>query len=185
VHLGILENDHVVYVDKLASSRSVQLVSRLGASIPVTTTALGKAICSALPTEKRERLLEGLTFPSRTLRSIQSLSKFKDDLASTHARGYAIDDSENEDGVICVGAAIPDPLAIGKVRMAISVSGPDFRMRPHIATFGRLCGETATEIGRAIGLLLDSEREPSPATQRETSIHMGTELTVRSKERTI
>src|SRR6266702_4592532 len=51
-HLCILEQARVIYLDKLEPARSVRMFSRVGASIPVHCTAVGKAILSYYPTDK-------------------------------------------------------------------------------------------------------------------------------------
>ena len=61
----------------------------------------------------------------RTARTIRSLSEFRDEIARTLVRGYAIDDRENEDFGACVAAAILG--ADGRPVGAISIAGPDIQ----------------------------------------------------------
>jgi IclR family acetate operon transcriptional repressor len=152
VHLAVLERDHVVYIDKLASSQPIQLVSRLGASSPITTTALGKAICATLPHDELEELLDHASFETLTPRSLTTKGDLLDEIAATVARGYAVDNGENEAGVICVSVAIPDPQRVMATPAAISISGPDFRMVKDLPHLGSLCEQTATRIAAALGL---------------------------------
>ncbi|WP_148252583.1 IclR family transcriptional regulator domain-containing protein [Aidingimonas lacisalsi] len=49
-----------------------------------------------------------------------------DELARTREQGYAIDDEENERGIICFGQAIYS--ADGRVEGAVSVSVPRYRL---------------------------------------------------------
>jgi DNA-binding IclR family transcriptional regulator len=76
----------------------------------------------------------------------------KEELAITAARGFAIDDGENEAGVICVGAAISDQHHALAEPAAVSISGPDFRIQPRLAELGELCKQAADSISRGLGL---------------------------------
>jgi DNA-binding IclR family transcriptional regulator len=149
VHLGVRDGLSVFYVDKLVSDNSIQLVSEVGQTMPLHTTALGKAILAALPERERETIVGQMDFAPRTARTIRSSVQFREEIARTQARGYAIDDRENEDFGACVAAAIIG--ADGKPVGAISVSGPDFRVREHFERFGRLVGATAAVITRELG----------------------------------
>jgi DNA-binding IclR family transcriptional regulator len=182
VHLGILEHERVVYIDKLASSKAVQLVSRLGDRMPVNTTALGKAICASLAPELLDELLKHLPYEARTQYSLVSEEVLRDEIVATASIGYATDNRENEDGVVCVAAAIPDAYHVLASPAAISISGPDFRMYPRLLELGTCCRDTAANIARALGISsdkdeIDGRRDagngagPRPT----TSEHLGTE----------
>lgn len=149
VHLGVREGLSVYYVEKLVSANSIQLVSKVGQTMPLHTTALGKAIVSALSEADREVLYAQMDFAPRTARTIRSVEEFRTEVSRTQARGYAIDDRENEDFGACVAAPIigPDGRPVG----AVSVSGPDFRIRDHFDRLGRTARETAVAIARELG----------------------------------
>ena len=49
VHLGILDNDQVLYLDKAAGSRGLVARSRVGHRMPVTRTGIGKALTLESP----------------------------------------------------------------------------------------------------------------------------------------
>jgi DNA-binding IclR family transcriptional regulator len=149
VHLGVMDGLAVYYVDKLVSDNSIQLVSEVGQTMPLHTTALGKAILAALPEAEREALYARMDFAPRTARTIRSLPQFREEIALTQARGYAIDDRENEDFGACVAVAILG--ADGRPVGAISVSGPDFRVRDHFDRFGQRVREAALGIARELG----------------------------------
>ena len=158
VHLAILEHERVVYIDKLASSKAVQLVSRLGDRMAVHTTALGKAMCASLAPQVLDELLKRLTYEARTQYSLVSEEVLRDEIAATASLGYALDNRENEDGVVCVAAAIPDAYHVLASPAAISISGPDFRMYPRILELGICCRDTAANIALALGISNDNPK---------------------------
>ena len=91
-------------------------------------TAVGKAIMAFLPEDKVEVSAEKHGFHQLTRKTISSMLELKAELNKVRKQGYALDDEEHEEGVICVGAPIwgfaPQPIG------AISVSGPTFRLSP-------------------------------------------------------
>jgi DNA-binding IclR family transcriptional regulator len=149
VHLGVREGLEVFYVDKLVSDNSIQLVSEVGQTMPLHTTSLGKAILAALPEVDREALYRQMDFAPRTARTIRSVEQFREEIARTQARGYAVDDRENEDFGACVAVAIVG--ADGRPVGALSVSGPDFRVRAHFDRFGQRADRSALAIARELG----------------------------------
>ena len=71
------------------------------------------------------------------------------ELATTRARGYAIDDQENEIGARCVGAPILDPA--GRVVAALSISGPAPRIDgERVGLLAMALIDAAQEIGRRL-----------------------------------
>lgn len=125
-HLCVLEQAHIIYLDKLEPPRSVRLTSRIGASNPVHCTAVGKAMLALSITEKVEQVLSKTRYERFTAKTLGSREAFIKDLERTRRRGYAVDDEERENGVRCVAAAVMD--AHGQPVAAVSISGPSFRV---------------------------------------------------------
>jgi DNA-binding IclR family transcriptional regulator len=144
VHLGVLEDRNIVYVDKLDSPRSIRLVSAVGQRMPVHTTSLGKAILSGLDPDEQRRLIGSGPLEARTANSITSVDDLLAAIAEGAERGFALDEEENEENVVCVAA--PVELRDGGVIGAISVSGPAFRIRERLGEYAQLCREAAASI---------------------------------------
>ncbi|MGR6329900.1 IclR family transcriptional regulator [Sphingomonas sp. XXL09] len=117
VHLGILDGDRALYLDKVPGRRRITISSRVGDRQPLTSTGLGKALMiDHSPAYWRERF-----------DADQATGAPKADHAVWHERmqgyascGRAFDLEENEDQIRCVAAPIRD--AAGKIVGAISVS---------------------------------------------------------------
>lgn len=148
VHLGVREGLEVVYVDKLECDNPIALRSGIGQANPLHTTALGKALLSTMLPAAVTEVLEGTTFVARTARSITSLHDLLAELVITAQRGYAVDDRENEQMVICVGAPIVD--RAGNTIAAVSISGPSFRMEDRVADIGMGVHEAGRRIGTEV-----------------------------------
>jgi len=127
-HLCVYDDGEVVYLDKIEPARSVRLTSSVGRRNPAYCTAVGKAILAFLPESEVEAAAQKHGFPQLTRKTITNMLDFRTELIKVRRLGYAVDDEEHEEGVICVGAPVwgfgPLPIA------AISVSGPAFRLVP-------------------------------------------------------
>lgn len=149
VHLGVLEGLSVVYLDKLESANTIQLVSAVGQTMPLHSTSLGKALLATLSGDALEQVLARLDFVRRTERTICDLTEFRRELQRIRLTGYATDDRENEPLGACVAAAILG--ADGGLVGAISVAGPHFRIRDHFEEFGKAALATADAVARELG----------------------------------
>jgi DNA-binding IclR family transcriptional regulator len=169
VHLGVMEDLAVYYVDKLEADNSIQLVTEVGRTMPLHSTALGKALLAALPEDEREAKYRRMDFAPRTERTIRALDEFRAEIRRTQVRGYAIDDRENEPHGACVAAAII--AAGGRPVGAMSVSGPHFRFHDHLDEFGEQVRATAAQIAWELGF--DSIRVGPPAVDGAESGDIG------------
>jgi len=160
VHMAVLDGTEVVYIDKLDSPANLRMASFVGTRSPAYCTALGKAILSALAPQEVQAILARTRFVARTNNTRTTPGALLEDLAATRARGYAIDDMENEDGIRCVGAPVYGHT--GQVVAAISCSGPVFSVTPQeVEPLGRLVADVARAISRAMGYA--GEPEPPRA----------------------
>lgn len=128
VHLGLLDEGEVLYVEKVDSPQTIRMSSRIGARAPAHCTALGKAMLAHLPPEQVDQIIERHGLPSYTRATLTDPLALKAELASVRARGVAFDRQEHEEDVCCVAAPVYE--AQGRVVAALSVSGPAFRLTP-------------------------------------------------------
>lgn len=126
VHLAILQNDQVVYLDKFEAHQSLRMHSQIGRSAPVYCTGVGKAILSGLSDDDFEELAKSLTFKSFTENTITSVEGLRQDRITSIARGYAIDAEEHEAGIRC--AAAPIKHLNGELLGGVSVTAPAYRV---------------------------------------------------------
>jgi len=128
VHMGVLEDDSAVYILKKESSFTIRMYSRVGKTIPLYCTAIGKILLSELKDKELNDYLGRVhlkPFTPNTLRNGQTL---KEELALIRKQGWAWDNEEHEMGTLCIGAPIKD--YTGKAVAAMSVSWPLFRFNP-------------------------------------------------------
>lgn len=108
VHFALLSGDEAVYVDKLEGDRAYAMRSRVGLSIPLHCTAIGKAILARMAKPQLRELLARMPLTAITPRSITDPELLIAHLNGVAKRGYAIDDEENEQHTRCLGAAVLD-----------------------------------------------------------------------------
>lgn len=160
VHLAIPEDGRMVYLDKLEGSGPFCANSRLGRSVPMHCTALGKSVLAFLSPQKVWTILMRHGMPRHTSRTIVALPTMEREFARIRRLGYAIDDVEFEEGVRCVGAAIFDHR--GSPIAAISVSAPVSHMplaKAH--QLGMLVRDGVASISRAMGWGSEACRYPA------------------------
>jgi IclR family transcriptional regulator, acetate operon repressor len=129
--LVVPDGPYAVVVARVDAPGSVRFASHLGKREYPHCTSAGKALLAALPPERARALAMEAGMPARTSRTITDPAALLRDLEIAAARGYAIDDEEDADGVFCVGAAVLD--RAGQCVAAISGTGlklnrPTWRM---------------------------------------------------------
>ncbi len=137
VHLLILENWELFYLDKMESPYQVRMHSRVGGKGNPLRLSAGRAILAILESTEQSFLLGAPPSPELQ-RECEAIRKV----------GYAVDNEDNEPGLRCVGAAITNSegVPIG----AISISAPIYRFTEEkIPLFGSVVAQTAMEISNA------------------------------------
>lgn len=150
VHLVLLDNSEVVYIDKRESSQLVSMHSKVGRRAPMHCTAVGKAILSTLPEEEVRHILNTKGMARFTHKTITDPDRLIEQLNKIKKCGYAMEAEENEVGILCLGAPLFD--FSGRAIAAISISGPINRMREKgIDGIGKELKLAAQEISRKMG----------------------------------
>jgi len=150
VHLTLLDDDEVLYVDCVESKRRMRTYSVIGIKAPLYCTAVGKAILAELPEIYIKQIIKSKGLARLTDKTITTEADLYKDLANTRTRGYSIDNKEHEDQLTCVGAVIRD--VNGEAFASLSVSGPSDRMtEERIVQIGDLVKNATSEISRKLG----------------------------------
>lgn len=119
-HLAVLHQGQVLYLGREEAAPSAVFPSIVGRLVPAHCTALGKVLLGYLDPAERRRLLTARPLERRTPRTITSLRRLEAELAGVVKRGYAVDNEELNQGVMCVAAPVRDHA--GEVVAAISLS---------------------------------------------------------------
>jgi IclR family acetate operon transcriptional repressor len=149
-NLILLDGEHAMYVDQVASPSIIRGVPAVGTPLGLHCTAAGKALLGFLPEEESAHLIPRLRLTRLTEKTITDPAKLRAELVRARQQGYAMDDEETELGGACVAAPVRDRQ--GKVMAAVSIMGPTHRVnRGSIPRLARMVMATAGEISRALG----------------------------------
>jgi DNA-binding IclR family transcriptional regulator len=108
VQLAVLDALEMTYLARHDGRQPVRLTSQIGRRLPATVTATGKAALASLDEDELEnRLAPVRELPVLTSHSHTTIASLLADLAEVRRRGYAMDDEETVEGVVCLGVMIP------------------------------------------------------------------------------
>ncbi|WP_405083442.1 IclR family transcriptional regulator [Protaetiibacter intestinalis] len=155
-NLAILDGDMATYVAQVPSAHSMRMFTEIGRGVHTHASGVGKAILSQLDDERVRSVVGRAGMPTPTPQTIGSVDALIEELARIRARGYAIDDGEQELGVRCFAVSVPGM----PTPTAISVSGPVTRVDDAFAA-------------RAVPLLLETARIIAADTRADRSTATG------------
>jgi len=152
--IGVLEEGYAMMVGRVEGPGIVRFKSNLARRELPHSTAIGKAILSQMPEEAVRAIVAETGLPARTTRTITSVDALLNDLATVRTRGFAVDDEEDNLGVICVGVPIFDHTAT--CIAAISATG----LKPAVPVIGidglaAIVKRHASEISHILGMPTD------------------------------
>ncbi|MBG0815896.1 IclR family transcriptional regulator [Planomonospora sp. ID82291] len=149
-HFAVRSGDEAVYVAKLEGRRPYQMPSRVGMSLRLHCTAIGKAVLAWLPAEEVRGICARTGLPRMTPGTLTEADDLLAHLAGVRARGYALDDAENHPEILCVGAPVFDHT--GQVLGGISISALAMDMdREGLERLAPEVVATAREVSLALG----------------------------------
>ena len=150
VHMAIMEEGNAVYVLKEESKYTLRMYSRVGKVIPLYCTAIGKIFLTGMSRKERDKYYARTPLKPFTAKSICSAESLEKQLEISEERGWAIDDEEHEDNVICIAAPVRD--SSESIIASISASWPTFRFdRNHIEQYAEKVKEAADKLSGVLG----------------------------------
>jgi len=149
-HLGVLDGDEVVYIEKMDVFSNVRLYSQIGVHVHAYSCSLGKCLLSNYSAEEVRHIMSNCQFVRFTDKTLSSIDELIADLDLVRRRGWALDDEESEIGHRCLGAPIYDYR--GDIIAAISASGPTTVFtEDRVESVASYLTEQAMEISHAMG----------------------------------
>jgi DNA-binding IclR family transcriptional regulator len=145
VQLAVREGIEVIFVERIASSRAVPVLTRVGGRFALTATGVGLVLLAHAPHDVQEQVLAGpiKSFTPHTVTDPRALNRM---LAAIRTNGYAISDRQVTDDAISVAA--PIHAANGTVIAAVSIVVRHGSALPH--TLAPLVRSSARAISRTV-----------------------------------
>ncbi|MBA2949408.1 IclR family transcriptional regulator [Streptomyces himalayensis] len=144
VHLAVLHDTEIVYVNKIQGHRPTRSPSRIGARLPAYCTGVGKALLAFDHDAAERAIAEGLA--ACTAGTITDPDLFRAELRRIRQDGIAYDREEAVPGLACV--AVPVMGTAGRPVAALSVAGAAHRFEAH--RFAPALRRVAYEAARAL-----------------------------------
>ncbi|RMB62499.1 IclR family transcriptional regulator [Tessaracoccus antarcticus] len=152
VHVGVANGEEIIYLIRSDSDKPYQMPSRVGHSIPMHSSGIGKVVLSGYTDDELERFVARAGLPRRTDHTITSIQGLRDELVTVRRKGYALDNEENVMGVGCVAAPVRDHTGTIKYGLSISTITVEHTME-QVEAMSVLAIATADKISAALGHL--------------------------------
>jgi IclR family KDG regulon transcriptional repressor len=153
VHLVLLDHDQAVYVAKVESPNPIRMYSQIGNRAPLHCTGVGKAILAFLPKERQNAVLKG-DLAHYTDNTLTDPGALRAELDYIRRQGYAIDNGEHEDNVLCI--AMPLQSRAGQVVGAVSIAAVSYRVDlPTLESWQPLLLEHVNQMNTELAHYLD------------------------------
>ncbi len=162
VNLAILEENQIIYIERLLTDKSLGFRNHIGKRAWPHSTALGKAILSHLPSQQAMSVLQSYPLESMTPNTITDINQLMRQFEEFRHQGYSIEREENEIGGLCISAPIHNYAA--QPVAAVSVSFPLSRLdESMISTYGTKIQDVAQRISEKLGYYLEARSLPMAA----------------------
>lgn len=161
VYLGIREEDHIVYIDKVEGSQSIRLDIALGTRRHMHSSAVGKLFLAQMEEDSLEAWIRKNGLPAITASTLTESDALRRELNRIRQEGVSISQGENIEGIRAIAAPIHD--VSGEVVAAVSVSGPRSRLDGVLDSLIDMVKNTANSISE--DLLWSEKEEPDDGAQ--------------------
>lgn len=152
-------DEAAVAVAQVGASQGFRFDLHLGSRELLHCSSVGKAMLSVLDDDEALAVLRRIELVRRTSHTLVDAEAILADLHRSRERGWALDDEEDAEGILCIGAPVLD--VRGRLAGAVSITriksgvGPDA-----VAALGAIVRDHALEVSRSMGYRVD-DRPPA------------------------
>lgn len=107
VQLAVREGTELVFIERIAGSRAVPVLTQVGGRFALTATGVGLVLLAHAPIDVQEAVLAG-PIKRYTDFTMTDPQQVRAELAATRARGYAVSDRQVTADALSVAAPIHD-----------------------------------------------------------------------------
>ncbi len=127
-NLTALSGHDIVYLDRVETTAPLRIYLHPGSRVPVHASASGKMILSQMTPGQRHKLLAHSPLERHTANTITELEQLETQLVQVGRDGYALDDEEYLDGLVCIAVLVPNDR--GRSNLCVAVQAPAVRISP-------------------------------------------------------
>ena len=149
VWLGVRRAKSVAFIERVYSNQAIRVTGRIGALMPLYASGAGMCLLAGFESDKEilshigprlvERAINGVTSPRQVLAAVREVQ----------GNGYVVDQGGNLEEVYVVAAPIYDHT--DRVVAALSVTGPEMRMKAKLDEVIRLVVTAARDVSHSLG----------------------------------
>lgn len=125
-NVGVLDGGDFVYIERIECEWSLRVHLVAGSRVRAHSTSGGKVMLAYLDDGIRKMILQTRKLEAFTPNTITNIAKLEDHLAEVRAVGYALNDKEQNVGI--VGVAVPILDENGNALAALALHGPESRI---------------------------------------------------------
>ena len=108
VGIAMLQDLHVVYIDRVLSNWPLQIYLPEGSRVPVWSSASGKLLLSQLPVEQCQRIVENLPIHALTTNTLTDKEQFLQAIDKIRESQLGLDNEEFISGMVACAVPIPN-----------------------------------------------------------------------------
>jgi DNA-binding IclR family transcriptional regulator len=125
-NVGVLDGSDFVYIERIECQWSLRVHLVAGSRVRAHSTSGGKVMLAYLDPNVRKALFQARKLEAFTPNTITNVAKLEQHLAQVREAGYALNDKEQNVGI--VGVAVPILDEHGKALAALALHGPESRI---------------------------------------------------------
>ena len=127
VHLGLVDGENIVLIERIDGINSVNIFLPVGTSWDLSWSSSGKSVLAHLPEAELERFLRTPRFRRKSETDIIPVAELRNELAGIRERGFAISVGVPPAASSSIGTAIFDKR--GRAFAGLSITGASDRLR--------------------------------------------------------
>ena len=126
-NLAILENDQILYIDRVKTQSILTINLEIGSKLPAFCTSMGRVLLAWLPREEARRRLRLNPREKHTDGTVTDLAKLEDILVHVRRSGYAVNSGELAAELSSVAAPVfnRQGKAVAALNMAVNAARHD------------------------------------------------------------
>jgi IclR family transcriptional regulator, acetate operon repressor len=148
--LAIPDDGFAVAIARVDAQGPFRFSASLGRRELPHCSSVGKSLLSRRSDEEVAALCGRIGMPRRTDRTLTTPEALIEDLKTVRARGYALDDEEDNAGVLCIGSPVFDHTANVVAAISVTTMKLDFG-EDRVDALGRTVASHAAQITRLLG----------------------------------
>jgi DNA-binding IclR family transcriptional regulator len=150
IHLAVLANDSAVIVEQIMSDSRIVVNAKIGNAEPIQYSSVGKCLMAYLKKDDLDRILNVIVFKKYTEYSVKNREELIKQLETIRQQGYAIDNKEICEDIVCVAAPIFN--SKGECTYSLGISGLASAMQgTHLKSIINNIKSTAASISYELG----------------------------------